>query len=52
MAKETKKEATRTSIDELNESLSTLEQRVEQNERKIVWYVVGLLVVIGLGLGY
>lgn len=29
MAKETKKEATRTSIDELNESLSTLEQRVE-----------------------
>ena len=52
MTKETKKEATRTSIDELNESLSTLEQRVEQNERKIVWYVVGLLVVIGLGLGY
>lgn len=52
MAKEEKKTATRTSIDELNESLSTMEQRVEKNQRKIVWYIVGLLVVIGLGLGW
>ena len=32
MAKESKKQETRTSIDELNESLSGLEQRVEQNK--------------------
>ena len=52
MAKENKKNATRTSIDELNESLSSLEQRVEQNKKKVVWYVVGLIVIIAIGLGY
>ncbi len=52
MAKERKQSATRTSIDELNESLSTMEQRVEQNKNKVIWYIVALLVVIGLGLGY
>ena len=38
--------------DELNESLSGLEQRVEQNKKSVIWYAVALLVVIGLGLGY
>ncbi len=52
MAKEEKKKATRTSIDELNDSLSGLEQRVEQNKSKVVWYIVALVIVIGLGLGY
>lgn len=52
MAKESKKQETRTSIDELNESLSGLEQRVEQNKKSVIWYAVALLVVIGLGLGY
>lgn len=52
MAKNDKKEATRTSIDELHESLSSFEQRVEQNKSKVVWYLVALIVVIGLVLGY
>ncbi len=52
MAKESKKQETRTSIDELNESLSGLEQRVEQNKKSVIWYAVALLVVIGIGLGY
>lgn len=52
MAKESKTQETRTSIDELNESLSGLEQRVEQNKKSVIWYAVALLVVIGLGLGY
>ena len=52
MAKESNKQETRTSIDELNESLSGLEQRVEQNKKSVIWYAVALLVVIGLGLGY
>ena len=52
MAKESKTQETRTSIDELNESLSGLEQRVEQNKKSVIWYAVALLVFIGLGLGY
>ena len=52
MAKENKKNATRTSIDELNESLSGLEQRVEQNKQKVIWYIVALVAVIAIGLGY
>lgn len=52
MAKESKTQETRTSIDELNESLSGLEQRVEQNKKSVIWYAVALLVVIGLSLGY
>ena len=52
MAKENKKNATRTSIDELNESLSGLEQRVEQNKSRVMWYVIALIAVIAVGLGY
>ena len=52
MAKENKKNATRTSIDELNESLSSFEQRVEQNKKKVVWYIGGLIAIIAIGLGY
>lgn len=52
MTKENKKNATRTSIDELNESLSSFEQRVEQNKKKVVWYIGGLIAIIAIGLGY
>ena len=40
-----KKESTRTSIDELNESLSSIEQKVESNKNYIYW-VCGIIVVI------
>ena len=52
MAKEKKTATTRTSIDELNESLSGIEQRVEQNKKRIILYVVGLLVILGIGLAW
>lgn len=50
MAKEGKKTATRTTIDELNEKLSGAEQRVETNKKKIIWVIVGLIAVIAAGL--
>lgn len=47
-----KKENPRTSIDELNESLSSIEQKVEQNKNYIYW-VCGAIVVIAIViLGY
>lgn len=47
-----KKQTTRTSIDELDESLSSFEQKVEKN-KKYIYYVVGAIVVIALViLGY
>lgn len=51
MAKE-KANQTRTSIDELNEGLSTLEQRVE-NKKKIIGYVaIAILVIAAAIFGY
>ena len=50
MAKVEKTQSARTSIDELNESLTGLEQRVEGNKKKLIIYLVVLLVVIGIGL--
>ena len=50
MAKVEKNQSARTSIDELNESLTGLEQRVEGNKKKLIIYLVVLLVVIGIGL--
>ena len=44
-----KKEETRTSIDELNESLSSIEQKVENNKNYIYW-VCGAIVVIAAAI--
>ena len=47
-----KKETTRTSIDELNESLSSIEQRVENNKKSIYWVVGVIIVVAAVIMGY
>lgn len=47
-----KKETTRTSIDELNESLSSIEQKVEKNKKYIYWAVGAVVVVALVVLGY
>lgn len=47
-----KKETTRTSIDELNESLSSIEQKVENNKKYIYWAVGAVVVVALVVLGY
>ena len=51
MAKE-KANQTRTSIDELNEGLSTLEQRVENNKKIIGYVAIAILVVAAAIFGY
>lgn len=50
MAKQDKKQAPRTTIDELNEKLSNAEQRVEGNKKIITWAVIGILALAGIGL--
>lgn len=52
MAKQENKQTARTTIDELNEKLSSAEQRVEGNKKMIVWAVAGLLAVIGIGMWF
>ncbi len=47
-----KQETTRTSIDELNESLSSIEQKVENNKKYIYWAVGAIVVVALIVLGY
>lgn len=47
-----KTETTRTSIDELNESLSTFEQKVENNKKYIYWITGAIVVVALVILGY
>lgn len=47
-----KKETTRTSIDELNESLSSIEQRVENNKKSIYWVIGAIIVVAVVIMGY
>ena len=47
-----KKETTRTSIDELNESLSSFEQKVENNKKYIYWISSGIVVLALIILGY
>ena len=47
-----KKETTRTSIDELNESLSSFEQKVENNKKYIYWIAGGIVVLALIILGY
>ncbi|MEF9923344.1 MAG: tetratricopeptide repeat protein [Muribaculaceae bacterium] len=50
MAKNEK--STRTSIEEINESLSSIEQNVEKNKKMILWVVIGIVVVAAVVLGY
>lgn len=51
MAKQDQK-ATRTSIDDLNETLSTFEQKVENNKKYIYYALAAVLVVAALVFGY
>lgn len=43
---------TRTSIEELNESLSGIEKKVEDNKKIIVWAVVAIVAIAAIILGY
>lgn len=52
MAKNGKQSSTRTSIDEINESLSSIEQHVEHNKKIITWSVIGIVAVAVIVLGY
>ena len=47
-----KKNETRTSIDELNDSLSSIEQHVENNKKIVTWSVVGVLAIAAIIVGY
>lgn len=47
-----KKESTRTSIDELNESLSSIEQKVENNKNYIYWVCGAIVVIAAVIVGY
>lgn len=48
MAKENKNEETRTSIDNINDSLTGLEQKVQNNQKIIMWACVGAALVVCL----
>lgn len=52
MANNKNQTETRTSIDELNDSLSSIEQKVENNKKMIGWAVTALLAVICLIIAY
>lgn len=53
MATTDKKQATRTTIDELNEKLSSAEQSVEKNKKKILYVVIAVVALVALGFwGY
>ena len=43
---------TRTSIEELNESLSGIEKKVEDNKKMIVWVVAAIIAIAAIILGY
>ena len=49
MATTDKKQATRTTIDELNERLSSAEQSVEKNKKKILYVVIAAVAVVAVG---
>ena len=49
MATTDKKQATRTTIDELNEKLSSAEQSVEKNKKKILYAVIAAVAVVAIG---
>ena len=47
-----KENETRTSIDELNESLSKIEKKVEENKKMIVWVLGAIVAIAVIILGY
>ena len=47
-----KENETRTSIDELNESLSGIEKKVEENKKMIVWVLRAIVAIAVIILGY
>ena len=47
-----KENQTRTSIEELNESLSGIEKKVEDNKKMIVWVAVAIVIIAAAILGY
>ena len=47
-----KENETRTSIDELNESLSGIEKKVEENKKMIVWVLGAIVAIAVIILGY
>ncbi|MCF0218902.1 MAG: tetratricopeptide repeat protein [Muribaculaceae bacterium] len=51
MAKDNK-EGVRTSIDNLNDQLTGLEQRVQNNQKMILWVCIGIAAVVALVFGY
>ena len=52
MANNKKDVSTRTSIDNLNDSMTSVEQHVENNPKIIIWTIVGIIVCAALILGY
>lgn len=52
MAKNKKDVSTRTSIDEINDSLTSVEQSVEKNKNLITWVVIGVVVVAAIVLAF
>lgn len=52
MANKQKDSNTRTSIDEINDSLSSIEQRVENNKKIITWSIIGIVALAAIILGY
>ena len=51
MAKE-KSTQTRTSIDELNENLSSIEQKVENNKKIIIYAATAIVIIAAIIFGY
>ena len=52
MAKKKKAEANVASIDKLNEDLTNVTRRVEENKKTIVWIGTGILAIAVLVLAY
>lgn len=51
MAQKTNKQETRTSIEELNENLTSVEQKVENNPKIIMWSLIGVVAVAAIVIG-
>lgn len=52
MAKNKNNVETRTSIDDLNETLTSVEQHVENNKKTILWVVLAIIAIAAITLGF
>lgn len=52
MAKKNSNNETRTKIDDVNEALTTLEQKVEKNKKILVWFCVAIALIVAVILIY